>query len=60
VCNNSPSESISPENGWRLSVFTYTLLNNKLEVKLFFIVIQVGGRRIYLEAFECKFGWSKF
>ena len=57
MCNNSPSESISPENGWRLSVFTYTLLNNK---KNNFIVIQVGGRRIYLEAFECKFGWSKF
>jgi hypothetical protein len=59
VCNNSPSESISPENGWRLSVFTYTLLNNKISYDVF-IVIQVGGRRIYLEAFECKFGWSKF
>lgn len=58
MCNNSPSESISPENGWRLSVFTYTLLNNKEYHE--FIVIQVGGRRIYLEAFECKFGWSKF
>ena len=58
MCNNSPSESISPENGWRLSVFTYTLLNNKT-IKGF-IVIQVGGRGIYLEAFECKLGWSKF
>ena len=60
MCNNSPSESISPENGWRLSVFTYTLLNNKFTLTCVFIVIQVGGRRIYLEVFECKLGWSKF
>ncbi len=24
VCNNSPAECIGPENGWRLSVSTYT------------------------------------
>jgi len=33
-------------------IFTYTLLNNKLNN--YFIIIQVGGRKVYFEVFKCK------